>query len=178
MYLSENPNHPWLDDFQKVFDTYKTYEFDAENPLLRHRVARAFEEGLERLRAHDIVNAVLLFEAAVQAEPDNMLAWQYLGTTQIENEQDAQAIRALRRCLELKPDNLVVLSAMAASYTNESMQRLAFDSLLKWIKHHPTYATLLRRDEQAERLLQASDALNKNAATSPFYMAAFSVVDA
>lgn len=94
---TENPEHPWLDDFQKVFDVYKTYEFDAENPLSKH--PRAFEEGLERLKAHDIVNAVLLFEAAVQAQPDNMLAWQYLGTTQVENEQDAQAIRALRRYL-------------------------------------------------------------------------------
>ena len=88
-------NHPWLDEFQKVFDTYNAYEFDRENPLRVHSDPMA--EGLERLRAHDIVNAVLLFEAAVQKQPSNMLAWQYLGTTQVENEQDAQAIRALRR---------------------------------------------------------------------------------
>lgn len=138
----------------------------------------AFVEGLERLKAHDIVNAVLLFEAAVQAEPDNMLAWQYLGTTQVENEQDAQAIRALRRCLELKPDNLIALSTLATSYTNESMQRMAFDSLIKWIKHHPTYSALLKNDEQAERLLAASELLNKSASMSPFNMATFSVVHA
>jgi len=124
-----DPNHPWLDEFQKVFDTYKTYEFDKENPLKLH--PNPFEEGIQRLKQHDIVNAVLLFEVAVQKEPSNMLAWQYLGTTQVENEQDAQAIRALRRCLDLKPDNLIALSTLATSYTNESMQRLAFYNLIK-----------------------------------------------
>lgn len=170
-----NPDHPWLDDFQKVFDTYKTYEFDKENPLRGHE--NAFDEGLERLKQHDIVNAVLLFEVAVQRDPTHMLAWQYLGTTQVENEQDAQAIRALRKCLELKPDNLIALSTLATSYTNESMQRLAFDSLIKWLKHHPTYSHLLRNDEQAVRLLQASDLMNQVEASSPFYMASLNIVD-
>ena len=72
----------------------------------------------------------------------------------------------------------MALSTLATSYTNESMQRLAFDSLIKWMKHHPIYSSLLKNDEQAERLLAASDLLNKNAPTSPFYMAAFSVVHA
>jgi peroxin-5 len=170
-----NPNHPWLDEFQKVFDAYKIYEFDRENPLKSH--PNPFAEGLERLKLHDIVNAVLLFEAAVASEPDNMLAWQYLGTTQVENEQDSQAIRALRRCLELKGDNLVALSTLATSYTNESMQRLAFDSLIKWIKFHPSYKHLLKNDEQAARLLASSELLNENSAT-PFYMATLSVVHA
>ena len=159
-----------------MFDTYKAYEFDTENPLKSH--ISPFEEGLERLKSHDIVNAVLLFEVAVLKEPTNMLAWQYLGTTQVENEQDAQAIRALRRCLELAPSNLTALSTLATSYTNESMQRLAFDSLIKWLKHHPDYATLLRNDEQAARLLAASDLLNHaDNITSPFYTAAHGAVD-
>jgi peroxin-5 len=174
-FFSANPNHPWLEEFQKVLDTYKTYEFDKENPLQAH--TNPFEEGLERLQLHDIVNAVLLFEAAVQKDPANMLAWQYLGTTQVENEQDAQAIRALRRCLELKPDNLIALSTLATSYTNESMQRLAFDSLIKWLKHHPDYSSLLRNDEQAARLLQTSDLMSQADLTAPFYTASQTIVD-
>lgn len=171
---STDPEHPWLDDFNKVFDTYKNYEFDKENPLESH--PNPFEEGQERLKAHDIVNAVLLFEVAVSKEPENALAWQYLGTTQVENEQDAQAIRALRRCLELQPDNLTALSTLATSYTNESMQRLAFYSLIKWLKYHPDYSHLLKNDEQAARLLAASETMNET--DTPFYMATLSVVHA
>ena len=81
------------------------------------------------------------------------------------------------RCLELKHDNLVALSTLATSYTNESMQRLAFDSLIKWIKYHPDYSNLLKNDEQAARLLSASELLNQHA-TTPFYMATLSVVHA
>ncbi len=173
---NSDPNHPWLDEFQKVFDTYKTYEFDKENPLQLH--PNPFEEGMQRLKQHDIVNAVLLFEVAVQKEPDNMLAWQYLGTTQVENEQDAQAIRALRRCLDLKADNLIALSTLATCYTNESMQRLAFYSLIKWLKYHSDYSALLGNDEQAARLLQAATDADSHVEQSPFYMATLNVVHA
>ena len=86
---------PWLEDFQKTFDSYRTYEFEKENHLESH--PNPFEEGLERLKVHDIVNAVLLFEVAVKKDANNMLAWLYMGTTQVENEQDVQAIRALRK---------------------------------------------------------------------------------
>ena len=145
-------DHPWLDDLHKLYeDTYAAYEFDTENAMSEH--ASPLDEGLRRLEQHDIVNAVLLFERAVQLEPRNARAWQLLATTQMKNEQDAQAIRAARRCLELDEANLMALSTLATSYTNESMQRMAFDALLKWMRVHPVYSTLLATDAQASQLL-------------------------
>ena len=47
------------------------YQFDEENPYLSHDDPLA--EGVKRMEAGDIPGAVLLFECAVQREPENQL---------------------------------------------------------------------------------------------------------
>lgn len=49
---------------------YSEYKFAKTNSFLDH--SNPYEEGLKRLQAHDIVNAVLLFEAAVQKQPNHV----------------------------------------------------------------------------------------------------------
>lgn len=142
----EAGEHPWLSEFENVAPNARKdeYTFAEENIYKDH--TNAFEAGKKKLLEGDIPSAVLLFEAACQQDPTNIEAWQYLGTTQAENEHDPAAIGALKKCLELDQNNLAALMALAVSYTNESMQHLACNTLKEWLKKNPKYQPLVREE--------------------------------
>ncbi|KAE8743295.1 peroxisomal targeting signal 1 receptor [Frankliniella occidentalis] len=141
---SKLEEHKWLSDFSDFSDPFKEYQFESENPM--RDTEDPFEEGKRRLEQHDIPSAVLCFEAACQANPENALAWQYLGTTQAENEQDPHAIAALKKCLSLDPKNLTALMGLAVSFTNENFQNQACHALKEWLKMNTKYTDLVTDD--------------------------------
>lgn len=48
------------------------------------------------------------------------------------------------RCLELHPNNLPALMALAVSLTNTGMRNDACEALLRWFRHNPKYKLLLK----------------------------------
>ncbi|XP_062949123.1 PEX5-related protein isoform X4 [Cynocephalus volans] len=120
----------------------KGYYFHTENPFKDW--PGAFEEGLKRLKEGDLPVTILFMEAAILQDPGDAEAWQFLGITQAENENEQAAIVALQRCLELQPNNLKALMALAVSYTNTGHQQDACEALKSWIKQNPKYKYLVK----------------------------------
>ncbi|KAK6621746.1 hypothetical protein RUM44_001553 [Polyplax serrata] len=149
----------WEKEYSDFIDPFKEYKFDAENPMKESE--NPFESGLKKLEENDLPSAVLFFEAAAQADPENPLVWQYLGTTQAENEQDPRAIAALKKCISLQGDNLTALMSLAISYTNENYQNQACQVLKQWLQNNPKYSDLVK-DTATGNLYHISSILSSN----------------
>ncbi|XP_016073567.1 PREDICTED: PEX5-related protein isoform X3 [Miniopterus natalensis] len=138
----------WISENQEaqsqvtVSASEKGYYFHTENPFKDW--PGAFEEGLKRLKEGDLPVTILFMEAAILQDPGDAEAWQFLGITQAENENEQAAIVALQRCLELQPNNLKALMALAVSYTNTGHQQDACEALKNWIRQNPKYKYLVK----------------------------------
>ncbi|XP_055481837.1 PEX5-related protein isoform X1 [Psammomys obesus] len=146
----------WISENQEtqnqvtVSASEKGYYFHTENPFKDW--PGAFEEGLKRLKEGDLPVTILFMEAAILQDPGDAEAWQFLGITQAENENEQAAIVALQRCLELQPNNLKALMALAVSYTNTGHQQDACESLKNWIKQNPKYKYLVKNKKSSPGL--------------------------
>lgn len=71
----------------------------------------------------------------------------YFGTIQalcLAAEISQYIFYFLPRCLELQPNNLKALMALAVSYTNTGHQQEAYQALRNWIKQNPKYKYIVR----------------------------------
>ncbi|XP_025422961.1 peroxisomal targeting signal 1 receptor isoform X1 [Sipha flava] len=128
-------------DIDIRFDSPSNYSFTPGNEM--ESIENPLAEGKRRLENGELPTAVLCFEAAVKQDPSNAEAWQLLGTTQAENEQDHYAIQALKKCIELQPENLNAMLCLAACYTNESSHTLACQTLKDWLYQNPKYRDIV-----------------------------------
>uniref|UniRef100_A0A8C7MKN4 Peroxisomal targeting signal 1 receptor n=1 Tax=Oncorhynchus kisutch TaxID=8019 RepID=A0A8C7MKN4_ONCKI len=135
----------WVDEFATAGPDFQQAKAAVESDLdFWEKLQQEWEEMAKRdAESHPWLSD---FDQMLSNSYDK--AWQYLGTCQAENEQEFAAISALRRCIELKKDNLTALMALAVSFTNESLHRQACETLRDWLRHNPAYRPVL---EQSER---------------------------
>ncbi|KAI9492866.1 hypothetical protein BDB00DRAFT_764733 [Zychaea mexicana] len=108
------------------------YVFEIVNPYLEH--ADPMAEGLRMINeGGSLSEAALAFEAVVQRDPLNSEAWMHLGNVQAQNEKEEPAIRALEKAVEVDPKNFSAMMSLAVSYTNESYDHAAYQTLERWI---------------------------------------------
>ncbi|XP_026821108.1 peroxisomal targeting signal 1 receptor [Rhopalosiphum maidis] len=140
----------WYSEFEEMknAERKKEYSFTPDNEM--DSIENPLTEGKRRLENGELPSAVLCFEAAVKQDPSNPEAWQLLGTTQAENEQDQLAINALNKCLDLQPENLTAVLCLAACYTNESCNLQACRMLMEWLNQNPKYSDIVKSKPKLE----------------------------
>ncbi|XP_028831165.1 PEX5-related protein-like [Denticeps clupeoides] len=138
----------WLEDdsdgpiFLSASPNETGYCFHSENPFKDR--PNVLAEAQQKRREGDLNTTVLLLEAAIVQDPQDAEAWQLLGVTQAENENEQAAIICLQRCLDLHPNNLHALMSLAVSLTNLGLQQEACEVLHRWIRHNLRYRHLLQ----------------------------------
>ncbi|KAJ3368221.1 Peroxisomal membrane signal receptor PTS1 [Kappamyces sp. JEL0680] len=114
------------------------YRFAAHNPFLN--VPHPALSG-PQFRTN-LTESILALEATVQQDPQNASAWLELGKLQQENENELEAISALRRAIEIDHTNIEPYLSIAVSYTNENLTLQAQTALSDWLAHNPKYSSI------------------------------------
>uniref|UniRef100_A0A8C1UK09 Peroxisomal targeting signal 1 receptor n=1 Tax=Cyprinus carpio TaxID=7962 RepID=A0A8C1UK09_CYPCA len=143
--VSAESAESWVDEFTAYGPDFQQAKAAVESDVdFWEKLQQEWEEMAKRdAEAHPWLSD---FDQMLSSSYDK--AWQYLGTCQAENEQEFAAISALRRCIELKKDNLTALMALAVSFTNESLHRQACETLRDWLRHNPKYQHILEQHER------------------------------
>ncbi|KAI9481683.1 MAG: hypothetical protein EXX96DRAFT_595360 [Benjaminiella poitrasii] len=129
----------WEDEFGNFGNGHAIYKpdlgeyvFEVNNTYMNH--PDPMTEGLRLLGSGgSLSDAAMAFEAVVQKNPQDSEAWMHLGNAQAQNEKEEPAIRALEKAIEVDPGNLQALMSLAVSYTNESYDHAAYQTLERWI---------------------------------------------
>ncbi|KAJ3117613.1 ATPase of 26S proteasome regulatory subunit 4 [Phlyctochytrium bullatum] len=122
-----------------------SYNFIQNNPFLSKST-----EALQKVAAEgNLAESILALEALVQKDSKNAGAWQSLGFRQQENENESQAIAALRNSVIENPTLVDSWTGLAVSYTNEGLLTDAYDALESWLRNNSQYSHLLEKADRS-----------------------------
>ncbi|KAJ3219601.1 Peroxisomal membrane signal receptor PTS1 [Dinochytrium kinnereticum] len=133
----------WETDWANIKPTTHqfSYTFIPDNPYLSKPAS-----VLQNMISHEnLAESILALEALVQINSKDAGAWQSLGFRQQENENESQAIAALKNAVNEDPSLLESWNGLAVSYTNEGMMTDAYDALESWLRNSEKYRPLLDR---------------------------------
>ena len=90
---------------------------------------------------HDMEDHTRALEAEVLARPDNVEAWVLLGHAYFDAGQNAKAIGAYEKSLELSPANADVLTDLGVMYRRDGRPEKAVESFDRAIAADPSHQT-------------------------------------
>lgn len=142
-----NPSNDWTDEFAAFgneggFSSAGGYKMASNNPFLTD--TDSFSKGRQLFQQGLLTESVLAIEAECTRRPGNVDAWTLLGKVNAENDDDVQAIEAMKRGLLIDPNNLELLLSLGVAYTNEFDRRNALEYLRSWLATNPRYSLLMR----------------------------------
>eukprot|EP01147_Barroeca_monosierra_P002736 gene2736-5607_t len=147
-----------MEQFMKAFseDNDRPYQFESvisqtEMQSPDKTASDYLEIGKHALKYGDLSTAILNFELACQLDPSLADAWEILGTSRAENEQDDMAISALKRALVLGPTRRSVLLSLSTSYANEMQLEPAYDTLEAVVRLDERFSSVLPQNIGEDR---------------------------
>lgn len=164
------------------------YEF-SDNARSNQQQQNPFDADPDPLEtARRLFMTGVLSEAALAAEAQirksaasdsekTLAAWRLLGAIHAENDDDRQAIAALRQAHAAAPGDADVLLSLGVSHTNELDRGRALAHLSAWLRRtHPEAAARHLPPLEAQQVsdLQPSQTVTLEAATAAFEAAAAS----
>ena len=144
-FVQQAEGGTWVDEFASFQDGFSSaggYKMAPQNPFLTD--TESFAKGRQLFHQGLLTESMLAIEAECTRRPDNVEAWTLLGKVNAENDDDVQAIEAMKRGLAVDPNSLELLLSLGVSYTNEFDQRNAVEYLRRWLATNPRYGAMMR----------------------------------
>ncbi|KAM9990898.1 hypothetical protein ACTFIY_006940 [Dictyostelium cf. discoideum] len=152
-----NPDFKRQEEYQQQADQWTEDYNDFHEHIPQHRIQEyqfsiqeardsdTLERGMGLFNEGHLSDSIIALESEVKRNPENAMAWMYLGIAHAENDQDSQATTCLIKSLQIDPTNSKARLALAVSHTNDYQKERALDTLEEWLQRTPEYTALYKQ---------------------------------